>query len=138
VNIHAYDQMIFDAIDVLDRLVEESFTREIVHDLVYIDHGVTGRVVANAGWLNVRVDDAPLVSPIGADRFVAVNASPVHAIRPVDRGMHQGENGIDIAPVERSVGSSDEFSVRRHKFTSGFDDGSTQDADKGQRKESVG
>ncbi len=59
----------------------------------------------------MRIDGRPLTFPIAAHLITSVDVATFHSICPNDIGMHGRESALDLAAVEKGIGSSEELHV---------------------------
>lgn len=103
-NFHAEDLGAVEAIDVLDRAVEDDFAFEIADDLMDVhDDSAVGKRF-EALWFDDWVNHVPLARPVFAHTFVAANSTAFHAVGPIHIGMQEKQQKIKIALVECVVG----------------------------------
>ena len=108
-----------------DEGIEEKAAIVVVNDLMNSDDEASRRVDFYVGWIDARVQDGPLAGPIFTNAGVAVDVATFHAIWPNDGGLHAGENCVEAAGVEISIGSMQKFTggevlVYFHGFYSGW------------------
>src|SRR2546426_10639587 len=101
-DLHAPDEAALDEIDVLHHLVLDNMSGPISDDLMPVDHGAARRMRLDAHRLDVRIDHAPLTSPVVSNAAMAVDTPAFHPIRPLDISMHGGQRRVDVAGVERA------------------------------------
>jgi hypothetical protein len=95
--VHPFDQAVAQRVDVLDVLLGDLLTIHVVDELTNLDHDASFVIAREPRWLDLRVDEAELPRPVFAHRGVAVLAATLHGVRPIDVGVHQRENGVDVA-----------------------------------------
>src|ERR1043166_1184118 len=67
---------------------------------MHLYHSCASWISVKALRLDRRIDLAPLPQPILADSFSTAYPAAFHAVRPIDVGVHGGQNGINVAAVE--------------------------------------
>src|SRR5215469_6130453 len=111
-DVHCQDQTVLQCVHVFDHSIEQDLAREVANYLVNSDNNPAGRVGSERLWFDVRVDHAPLASPVGADAVVPVDRAAFHAVRPHDVGSHGCECAVDIAGVKGGVCLLEQFDFR--------------------------
>ena len=110
-DVHRLDQAVFQRVDVVDHTIEKDFTREFAHDLVNSDDDPARGIRCKRLWLDMRIDHAPLASPVGANPFVAVDHSALHAVWPDHIRLHRCQCAVEVAGVEGGIGTFEQFST---------------------------
>jgi hypothetical protein len=106
-DVHAGDQAVIDRVDVLDVLIGDHAAVEVADELVDIDDGAVPIVFVERLGFDVRVDGLELPRPVPADLVVAVQASAVDRVGPVDVGLEACKRGIDVSLVEGGIEAAD-------------------------------
>jgi hypothetical protein len=102
-DFHAEDLGAVQAIDMLDHPFEDDVAVEVAYDLMDMrDDSAVGESFESL-WLDDRVNYIPLARPVFADAFVAADSAAFHAVRPIHIGMHEKQQKIKIALVERVI-----------------------------------
>lgn len=91
--------------------IEEEVSASIAHYLSNVHYGLSVSDICESYRLDVGIEDLPLAQPVVPDLGMSVNAAAFHSVGPVNVGMHQGQDGVDVAGVEGSISSLDEFPV---------------------------
>src|ERR1019366_6813100 len=74
-NIHALDQTVADATDMIDDCVENLVAFEVLHHLVNGNDPTITFIQFDSLRFNVRIENRPLFSPISPDRIATMNVS---------------------------------------------------------------
>ena len=102
-----------------DHLIRQDLAGQVADELMHVDDDPTGFIGAEAPRFDMGVDRGPLAAPVLTDRRVAMDAPALHPVRPVHIGMHEGEDGVDVASIEGPVGGAQKilFFHRGHGLT---------------------
>lgn len=92
-----------------DVVIGEDGSGEVADDLVNFDQDAIGVFRVEGHRLDVRVDLAPLLGPVGANFFGAADEAALERLRPSDVGGHGDEGGVDVPGVEGGVGGAEQF-----------------------------
>jgi hypothetical protein len=114
-NLHAANKAILHKIDVLHHLIEEDFAGEIANDLMDMNGGAAVWFGGEIRGFDVWVEDGPLACPVVPHSVVAVDATALHRIGPVHIGVHEVQDGVDVAGVEVLVSGGEEVAVSLHE-----------------------
>ena len=96
----------------LDQLIHENLSGHVPHDLMNIDHGAPDAIIAEAHRFDMWIKDLKLPRPVLANVRMSSLATALHGIGPVDIGLHQRKNGIDLTGVERAISLFQQLPVR--------------------------
>jgi hypothetical protein len=84
----------------------------VTHDLADRHDHLTIGPLLYVLRLDERIDQVKLAPPILTDLLVAVQASALHPVRPIDVHVHRREGAVDVARAERLVGATQQLLVR--------------------------
>lgn len=90
-------------------LIGEHSPGQIAHDLMHRNHDLSAVLWRKGDRLDVGIDLAPLLAPVGADFFRPTNETAFERFGPGHIGSHQGESGIDVARVEGGIRRAEQF-----------------------------
>lgn len=102
-DFHAAYEALMDEKDVLDHFVHQQLSGLIVNHGADIDHNASS-AFGEAHWLDLWIQHFPLARPIVSYPLVAMYVPSLPSVRPIHLGMQGGEDFVDIAGVEGSVG----------------------------------
>lgn len=84
-------------------LIGKHGSGQIAHDLMHLDQHLPSFLRTKDNRLDVWIDLAPLLCPVGADFLGPTNKTPFERLRPGDVGGHESEGGIHVASVEGRI-----------------------------------
>ena len=108
-DFHGLDQAMGEGEAMADVVIGEDGSGEIADDLVNFDQDAAGVFRVEGDRLDVRVDLAPLLGPVGANFFGPADKAALERFRPGDVRGHGGEGGIDVPGVEGGIGGAEQF-----------------------------
>lgn len=83
--------------------VDKHDSGQIAHDLMHFDQNLPGLLRIEGNRLDVWIDLAPLLRPVGSDLFSPTDNAPFEGPRPSYSGSHEGKSGIHVTRVEGRV-----------------------------------
>jgi hypothetical protein len=86
------------------------------NQLVHRDRDPPIRFSADALWLDPRIQQFKLTSPVIPDGSFSQHATSLHPIGSINLGMHRGQACFDFAPVEGRVHLARQFEVGPHRL----------------------
>lgn len=92
--------------------IEKDGSGPIAHDLMHIDHDFPVVLRVKGGRLDMRINLAPLLRPVGADLIGSAGDSAFERLRPGHVGRHEGKGGIDVARIEGRIGRAQRFDFK--------------------------
>ena len=110
-NLHPPDQTPLQGEAVSDLLVGQHGATQIPHDVVHFYQDVPGGLRVKSDRFHVRVDLAPLLTPVGAHGCRSLDTATLDGAGPLHVGGHEGERGGNVARVEGRVSGSEQFSL---------------------------
>src|ERR1700758_4704011 len=90
-------------------LIGQNGSCKVAHHLMHVHQDVPGILMMEGYRLNVRIDFAPLLRPVGADFFRPVDKAAFERPRPLHVGGHEGERGVNVARIEGHVSGTEQF-----------------------------
>jgi len=110
-NLHVPDKTVDYLIDVLHRSIQNHSPAQIADHLMDVDHHASTLISFEANWFHVRIYQGPLPRPVGANAFTAVNPSAFYSVGPNNVRMHECQNGIYIALIERFIDGDQQIAL---------------------------
>src|SRR4029077_18893272 len=90
-------------------LIGKNCSSQVTHDLMHIDQNAPGLLRVKANRLDVRIDLAPLLRPIGANFFRPTDKTALERLWPSHVRSHEGEGGVNVSRVEGCVSRTEQF-----------------------------
>ena len=108
-NVHPLDQSVTDAIGVMHNRINYHISFEIPDYPMDFDNESALIVGFNAQRVDMRVEGAPLSSPVCANRILSMEVTAFHSVCPLDGRMHARQHCVDAARVEVCVGRDEDL-----------------------------
>jgi hypothetical protein len=109
IDFHPLNQTVFNGETMPNVLIGNHGPSQVAHDLMHFDQDVPGILGVKGHRFDVRIDFAPLLSPVGADGFRPTDKTAFERSGPLYLGSHESKCGINIAGVESRVGGTEQF-----------------------------
>src|SRR5580658_808888 len=99
-------------------LIHDKFPTRVVHHLMHLNRNPPVRFCGKFLRLDPRVKHFELPFPVLPHRSLTQLPPALHAVRPIDIVIHNGEHALDFPPIECRIDSLQQFDFdrRREKF----------------------